>query len=75
MPYEEALRLAAATESLREVRGGGMPSASLSFPLPFTGELTAESRANLPTDVAERVWKGGRRMNEAVALARKQAQP
>jgi predicted ATPase/class 3 adenylate cyclase len=68
--YEDAVRLAAASESLRERAGGGAPTDLLAI---LIGDPEAEARAHLSEDAARRAWEGGRTMSvdEAVALAAK----
>jgi hypothetical protein len=66
--HDDALRLAAASESAREVAGGGsMPG----FAGLLEGDPAAEARAHLSNDAAERAWEDGLSMSvdEAAALA------
>ena len=66
--HDDALRLAAASESAREVAGGGsMPG----FAGLLEGDPAAEARAHLSNDVAGRAWEDGLSMSvdEAAALA------
>jgi predicted ATPase/class 3 adenylate cyclase len=67
--HEHALRLAGASQSLREQAGGGPPPG---FGGMLEGDPAAEARANLPEEAARRAWDEGRAMSlpEAVALAR-----
>jgi hypothetical protein len=69
--HEEAIRLAAASESLRE-RVGGPPGGIGGI---LEGDPAAEARANLPEDTAQKAWEEGLAMSveEAVILARQQA--
>jgi predicted ATPase/class 3 adenylate cyclase len=66
--HEDALRLAGAADSLRDKVGGRAPP---DFLAGFLGDPEAESRAQLPPDVAARAWEEGRRLtvDEALALA------
>src|SRR5207247_3895084 len=66
--YEDAIRLAGASASLKE-RVGGPPGAIGGL---LEGDPVAEARAHLPEDVADRAWDEGRSMDvdQAVALAR-----
>jgi predicted ATPase/class 3 adenylate cyclase len=66
--HQDAIKLAGASESLRE-RVGGPPGAIGGL---LEGDPAAEARANLPEDAAQRAWDEGRAMSvdEAVALAR-----
>jgi predicted ATPase/class 3 adenylate cyclase len=65
--YEDAIRLAAASESLKE-RVGGPPGAIGGL---LEGDPVAEARAHLSEDAAQRAWDEGRAMtvDEAVAIA------
>lgn len=67
--HEDAIKLAGASESLRE-RVGGPPGAIGGL---LEGDPAAEARANLPEEAADRAWDEGRAMSvdEAVAFARK----
>jgi predicted ATPase/class 3 adenylate cyclase len=71
--YENAIRLAAASESLKE-RVGGPPGAIGGL---LEGDPVAEARAHLSEDAAQRAWEEGRAMtvDEAVALARQESEP
>jgi predicted ATPase/class 3 adenylate cyclase len=72
--HQDAIRLAGASDSLRE-RVGGPPGAIGGL---LEGDPAAEARVHLSEDAAERAWEEGRAMSveEAVALARaKIAQP
>jgi hypothetical protein len=66
--HEDAIRLAGASDSLRE-RVGGPPGAIGGL---LEGDPVAEARAHLSEDAAQRAWEEGRGMgvDEAVALAR-----
>jgi len=67
--HEDAIRLAGASESLKE-RVGGPPGAIGGL---LEGDPVAEAGAHLPDDVARRAWEEGLAMSvdEAVAVARK----
>ncbi|MGH2555909.1 MAG: ATP-binding protein, partial [Actinomycetota bacterium] len=67
--HEDAIKLAGASESLRE-RVGGPPGAIGGL---LEGDPAAEARSNLPEDAGQRAWDEGQAMSvdEAVALARK----
>jgi predicted ATPase/class 3 adenylate cyclase len=67
--HEDALRLAAASATLRE-RIGGPPGAIGGL---LEGDPAEEARAHLSGDEAERAWEEGRAMSvdQAVALAHK----
>jgi hypothetical protein len=69
--HEDAIRLAAASESVKE-RVGGPPGAIGGL---LEGDPVAEAREHLAEDVSQRAWEEGRAMTlqEAVALAREQA--
>jgi predicted ATPase len=69
--HEDAIRLAGASESLRE-RVGGPPGAIGGL---LEGDPVAEARVHLSEDAAERAWGEGLTLsvNEAVALARQVA--
>jgi predicted ATPase/class 3 adenylate cyclase len=69
--HEDAVRLAAASDALRE-RVGGPPGAIGGI---LEGDPAAEARAHLPEEAARRAWEEGRAMSldEAVALAERQA--
>src|SRR5205814_6683913 len=69
--HEDAIRLAAASESLRERAGGGPPPGFAGL---LEGDPVAEARAHLPEDTARRAWEGGRAMSveEAAAVAGEQ---
>ena len=69
--HQDAIRLAGASESLRE-RVGGPPGAIGGL---LEGDPVAEARAHLTEDVAQRAWEEGHTMGmeEAVALARSEA--
>jgi predicted ATPase/class 3 adenylate cyclase len=71
--HEDAIRLTAAFESLRESVGG--PPGGFAGIL--EGDPADEARAHLPEDVAQRAWEEGSAMSvdEAVALARAGAGP
>jgi predicted ATPase/class 3 adenylate cyclase len=71
--HEDALRLEAASASLRE-RIGGPPGAIGGL---LEGDPAAEARVHLSEDAAEQAWEEGRAMSveEAVALARRGSQP
>jgi tetratricopeptide (TPR) repeat protein len=66
--YEDAVRLAAASESLGQRAGGGAP---FDFVTSVAGDPEAEARAHVSEDAARRAWEEGRTMSvdEAVALA------
>jgi predicted ATPase/class 3 adenylate cyclase len=66
--HEDAVRLAAASESLRQRAGGGAPTDLLAI---LIGDPEAEARAHLSDDVARRAWEQGRTMSvdDATALA------
>ena len=66
--HEDAIRLAAASESLRERAGGGPPPGFAGL---LEGDPAAEARAHLAEGAAERAWNEGRRMSvsDAAALA------
>jgi predicted ATPase/class 3 adenylate cyclase len=68
--HEDAIRLARASESLRE-RIGGPPGAIGGL---LEGDPAEEAKAHLPEEVARRAWEEGQAMSveEAVALARKE---
>jgi len=70
--HEDAVRLAAASESLKE-RIGGPPGAIGGI---LEGDPAAEARAHLPKDAAERAWAEGQAMDvaEAVDFARRASQ-
>ena len=70
--YEEALRLAGASDPYRQRAGGGPPS---DFLASFLGDPVEDARRNLPEDAARRAEEEGRAMSvgEAVALARSQS--
>jgi predicted ATPase/class 3 adenylate cyclase len=65
--HEDALRLAAVSESLKE-RVGGPPGAIGGL---LEGDPVADAREHLPADAAELAWEEGRAMSvdEAVAVA------
>jgi predicted ATPase/class 3 adenylate cyclase len=69
---EDALRLAGATESVREAAGGGPPS---DFMATIIGDPHLEARRHLSEGAAQRAWDEGRGMSldQAVALARTEA--
>ena len=71
--HEDAIRLAGASESLRE-QAGGPPGGFAGL---MEGDPAAEARAHLSEDAAERAWEEGLALSvdEAVALARKEAGP
>jgi hypothetical protein len=71
--HEDAIRLAGASESLRE-RAGGPPGGFAGI---LEGDPAAEARAHISEDAAKRAWEEGLAMSvdEAVALARKEAGP
>ncbi len=71
--HQDAIRLAGASESLRE-RVGGPPGAIGGL---LEGDPVAEARAHLTEDVAQRAWEEGLTMgvDEAIALARDGAGP
>ncbi len=71
--YEDAIRLAGASESLRQ-RVGGPPGAIGGL---LEGDPVAEARAHLTEDMAQRAWEEGLTMgvDEAIALAREGAGP
>jgi hypothetical protein len=67
--HEDAIRLAGASESVRERAGGGpMPG----FAGMLEGDPAAEARAHLSEDAARRAWEEGLALtvDEAVAVAR-----
>jgi predicted ATPase/class 3 adenylate cyclase len=70
--HEDAIRLAGASESLRERTGGGPPPGFAGL---LEGDPVAEASAHLPEDVAQRAWEVGlaMRVDEAVALAREES--
>ena len=69
--HEDAIRLAGASDSLKE-RVGGPPGAIGGL---LEGDPAAEAREHLPEDVARRAWEEGLALSveEAVALAREGA--
>jgi predicted ATPase/class 3 adenylate cyclase len=69
--HEDAVRLAAASESLRE-RVGGPPGGIGGI---LVGDPAAEARAQLPEEIGQRAWEEGRGMSveEAAALARRES--
>jgi predicted ATPase/class 3 adenylate cyclase len=69
--HEDAIRLVAASESVKE-QVGGPPGAIGGL---LEGDPAAEAREHLPEDVSQRAWEEGRAMSleEAVALAREPA--
>jgi tetratricopeptide (TPR) repeat protein len=71
--HEDALRLAGASDALRESVGGGPPTDYAAFML---GDPVAEARSKLPEAAADAAWEEGRSMSlqGAVALARGQAE-
>jgi predicted ATPase/class 3 adenylate cyclase len=71
--HEDAIRLAAASASLKE-RVGGPPGAIGGL---LEGDPAAEARGHLSEDAAQRAWEEGRAMtvDEAVALARQEPGP
>jgi predicted ATPase/class 3 adenylate cyclase len=71
--HEDAVRLAAAAESLRE-RVGGPPGGIGGI---LEGDPAAEARAHLPEEAGQRAWEEGLGMSveEAAALARRQDGP
>jgi predicted ATPase/class 3 adenylate cyclase len=68
--HEDAIRLAGASQALKE-RVGGPPGAIGGL---LEGDPVAEARAHLSEDAAERAWEQGLTMSvdEAVALAREE---
>jgi predicted ATPase/class 3 adenylate cyclase len=66
---EEAMRLAAASQALRERHGGGPPPGWGGM---LEGDPADEARKQLPEEVAQRCWEEGQRMGleSALALAR-----
>jgi predicted ATPase/class 3 adenylate cyclase len=68
--HEDAIRLAGASESIKE-RVGGPPGAIGGL---LAGDPAQEARAHLPEEAARRAWEEGRAMgvDDAVALARGQ---
>jgi predicted ATPase/class 3 adenylate cyclase len=70
--HEDALRLTAAFQSVRD-RVGGPPGGFAGL---LEGDPAEEARAHLPEDVAQRAWEEGLAMSvdEAVALARSRPQ-
>jgi predicted ATPase/class 3 adenylate cyclase len=68
--HEDAIRLAGASDSLRE-RVGGPPGAIGGL---LEGDPVGEARALLSDDAADRAWEEGRAMSvdQAVALARRE---
>jgi predicted ATPase/class 3 adenylate cyclase len=69
--HEDAIRLAAAFEALRE-RVGGPPGGFAGI---LEGDPAEEARAHLPSEAADRAWTEGLAMSvdQAVALARGEA--
>jgi predicted ATPase/class 3 adenylate cyclase len=69
--HEDAIRLAAAFESLRE-RVGGPPGGFAGL---LEGDPADEARAHVSEDAARQAWEEGRAMSmgQAVALARQEA--
>jgi tetratricopeptide (TPR) repeat protein len=69
--HEDAIRLAGASQSLRQRAGGGPPPG---FAGMLEGDPAAEARAYLTEDAAQRAWEEGRAMSveEAVAVAREE---
>lgn len=67
---EDALRLAGASETLRDEIGGGPP---LGFLEPLIGDPLGDARSRLSTKAADRAWDQGREMSaeDAVTLARR----
>jgi predicted ATPase len=70
--HQDAIRLAGASESLRERAGGGPPPGFAGL---LEGDPVAEARVHLSEDAAQRAWEEGHSMgvDEAVALARSEA--
>lgn len=71
---EDALRLAGAYGSLRELVRGGPPT---DFLLPLVGDPLAEARSRLTVEAAEQAREDGRKMSmeKAVAFARQVGHP
>jgi tetratricopeptide (TPR) repeat protein len=67
--HEDAIRLAGASESLRERTGGGPPPG---FGGLLEGDPAAEARSHLSEEAAQRAWEEGLALSDddAVALAR-----
>jgi hypothetical protein len=63
---EDALRLAGASETLRDEIGGGPP---LGFLEPLIGDPLGDARSRLSTEPADRAWDQGREMSAEVAVA------
>lgn len=66
--HQDAIRLAGASESIRERTGGGPPPG---FGGMLEGDPVAEARAHLSEDAAQRAWEEGLAMSveQAVAVA------
>jgi len=64
--HQDAIRLAGASESIRERTGGGPPPG---FGGMLEGDPVAEARAHLSEDAARRAWEEGRAMSVEQAAA------
>lgn len=64
--HEDAIRLIAAAQSLRERIGGGAP---INFLAGFMGDPETEARAHLSQEAAQRAINEGRTMSVDAALA------
>jgi len=64
--HQDAIRLAGASESIRERTGGGPPPG---FGGMLEGDPVAEARAHLSEDPARRAWEEGRAMSVEQAAA------
>jgi predicted ATPase/class 3 adenylate cyclase len=71
--HEDSLRLAGASETIRNEIGGGPP---LDFLEPLIGDPLGDARSRLSGEAADRAWDQGRKMTteEAVAFARRLGQ-
>ena len=72
--HQDAIRLAGASESLRERIGGGPPPGFAGL---LEGDPVAEASAHLSEDAARQAWEEGLALavDEAVVLARRDAGP
>jgi predicted ATPase/class 3 adenylate cyclase len=70
--HQDAIRLAAASEALRERTGGGPPPGFAGL---LEGDPAQEARAHVSEDMARRAWEEGWSMSveEAAALGRREA--